>query len=296
MLFVGAAISALKPYIREERIPEGGVALVQPSIRTHNAGRLLDDDFRFAWGGHFTNMALLAPIGRALEFAQHSMAFFLEALGFPADRVRLRVASADADLLEICSAIAGPVEIEVDTFSPPYYRHRIGMDEVGGRNFNIALEATRGGPHLDVGNFIIFENRTTGYRFVELGYGDSTILKARYGLDHVLDCFPFPALHEVDTDRRLAVEDTAIVSIVLWREGLRPSSRDASTKVLGKYIRGLAHACSRAGLTTEEWRESASTYERRMYGDATASNEIADHMVLHAQSIAEKVASDRSRP
>lgn len=292
VVFVGSSISALKEHITGRAVPVNGVGLAQPSLRTHNANMLLRPGFGFEWGGLFTNVSLLACAGGEAELAAHTTAFFLDALGFAPHDVRLRVSSADPDLLALCRDQGRGIELEVDTRQPAYYRHRIGLDGVVGRNFNVALRCAKLGGHRDVGNFIVYHDTTSDYSFLEVGFGDTTILRARYDLAHVLDCFPFPALDGLSTSDQRLFEDTASVSVALWREGLRPSSRNAQTKLQAKYLRALFHCVHRNGMPLREAERVIESYEIAEHGGSTgAAEQIIAYLAVNATRIQQAVAA-----
>jgi hypothetical protein len=281
VVFVGSSISVLKPWIVGGTVPERGIALAQPSLRTHNIARLLGEGGEFEWGGLFTNASVVAPLGTESELFQHTLSFFLDVLEFPPQSLRLRVSAADTDLLALCAAAGRGVESEIDTRQPTYYRHRIGMPGTVGRNFNLALLCPRYDQYRDVGNFIVFEDAETGRGFLEVGYGDTTILRARYDLDHVLDCFPFPLRTPLAPVEQRLFEDAASVSMALWREGLRPSSRNARTKLLGKYLRALHLVATRNGVSATELHRRLEEYEKAEYH---ALRGLADGLVGHLTS------------
>lgn len=293
VVLIGSSISVLKPLIREGQLGTG-VQLIQPAIRTKNLPRLLDAEFSFAWGGHFHNMALAAPETRRDELAAASVAFFLDVLDVPQAKLALRVCSKDDDLLGLCEANRRGVTIEVDRFGEGYYRHSIGVPGVVGRNFNIALPSA-GGEWADVGNFIIFRD-DAGQEFVELGFGDGTILKYLRSLRHVLDSFPFPSVATEDYWGRRVLEDTAIVAVRLWMEGLRPSSRDARTKILAKYLRALYFRATSIGLSPAHLLDVLVEYETRMYGTATTGPEICEYLAGTSRRITALLARDLELP
>ena len=95
---------------------------------------------------------------------------------------------------------------------------------------------------------ILFEDSHTGQRFLELGFGDTTITRARFGLSHVLDAFTFPRIAAQNRPAERVLQDTSLVCLALCREGLRPSSSDARTKILGKYMRALCASSAAVGM------------------------------------------------
>lgn len=287
-LFIGSTISALKQYALTRQIPPHGIALAQPAVRTHNARRLLEPGFQFEWGGTFTNIAVLAPHHDPKALLAASLEFFTDRLRIPPADLRIRASQQDKDLLGLSQAVGAHLVHEIDSQPPRCYRHTIGLPNITGRNINIALR-TRDG-FRDVGNFIVFKDAADGYEFLEVGFGDTTILRSLNNLPHVLDCFPFPEAHQPESPeharlRRLR-EDCAAVAILLWREGLRPSSKNASTKILGKYIRALHDSVHRSGTGMADFAQVLCQYELLNHGNIQAAPELAEY--LHHNSAALK--------
>lgn len=53
--------------------------------------------------------------------------------------------------------------------------------------------------------------------FIEVGFGDTVIMQAREGLNHVMDCYPFP--HHDASDRNYKFKDCIITATAMMREG-----------------------------------------------------------------------------
>ncbi|MFE6049784.1 hypothetical protein ACFQ6N_03430 [Kitasatospora sp. NPDC056446] len=253
---IGSSISALKPWI-PWGVPTGGVLAVQPAVRTQNLRTLGDCTTPFGWGGHFTNFSIVLPADDGPVPARQTLAFFLDRCGFAPEDVLVRASRAHRGLSRAVEVFAQRVRVEWDSRPPEYYTHTIGIPGVHGVNFNVALRHPGTGEYDDVGNYIDFTcdeaEHATG-PFTEIGFGDTTVLRARLGLDHVLDAFPFPAGPTGDhwADRHL--QDAFLVASVLWTEGLRPSNRDARTKLMRKYLEACRTAVTRSGVGRTELR------------------------------------------
>ncbi len=160
--------------------------------------------------------------------------------------------------------------VEVDAHPEKYYRHTVGIDGVYGENFNFAVRHKRTGEYSDVGNFIIFRERESRRPlFMEVGFGDTVIMQAKYGLAHVMDCYPFPKHPALDTNRKF--KDCIITSQAMMREGLRPSSRDEQSKILYKYLRGVYYFAGRAGMRPQELARLLHHSEAMIFGDVRAA-------------------------
>ncbi|WP_457032287.1 hypothetical protein [Kitasatospora sp. P5_F3] len=254
---IGSSISALKPWI-PGGVPAGGVLAVQPAVRTQNLRTLGDCATPFSWGGHFTNFSIALPAGAGPAPAGNTLAFFLDRCGFGPEDVLVRASRAHHSLFPAIEVFAERVRVEWDSRAPKYYTHSIGIPGVQGVNFNVALRHPVTGDYDDVGNYIDFtpgEGGPVAEPFTEIGFGDTTVLRAQLGLDHVLDAFPFPAGPTAGHWANRHLQDAFLVSAVLWNEGLRPSNRDARAKLLRKYLEACRTAVGRSGVGREELGE-----------------------------------------
>ncbi|MEU4118310.1 hypothetical protein AB0F71_27925 [Kitasatospora sp. NPDC028055] len=285
---VGSSISALKPWI-PGGIPDGGILAVQPAVRTQNLRTLGDCVTPFGWGGHFTNFSIVLPAGSGTAPAERTLAFFLDHCGFAPADVLVRASREHPGLFPAVGVFAEHVRVEWDSRDPRYYTHTVGIPGVHGVNFNVALRHPVTGEYDDVGNYIDFVPAGTPDTapitepitepFTEVGFGDTTILRAQLGLDHVLDAFPFPAGPTADRWTNRHLQDAFLVSAVLWNEGLRPCNRDARTKLLRKYLEACRAAVTRSGLGRSELRAwLAGLYAAEGFAPADLDGIWSEHL------------------
>ncbi|MFE2733270.1 hypothetical protein [Streptomyces sp. NPDC059349] len=277
---IGSSISVLKTWV-PRGIPEGGALAVQPAVRTQNL-KVLGDRTPFTWGGHFTNFSVVHPSGSGLGPAKNALSFFLDLCGFTPADVLVRASRAHRILFPAIDVFATKVRVEWDSRVPKYYTHTVGIPSVHGVNFNVALRHPETGEFDDVGNYIAFTGSKEGPAvapFTEIGFGDTTILRAQLGLEHVLDAFAFPPPLVADRWADRHMQDAFLVSAVLWNEGLRPSSRDSRTKLLRKYLEVCRSIVTAAGLgraQTRAWLHGL--YEAEGFPPAHFTSLWSEHM------------------
>ena len=269
VIFVGAAISALKnDYILPQKIPAGGLALAQNAVRTRNIKNMLADDFNPKWGSYFTNIDTVCPYVKKEEALELALDFFYNKARIAPEDLLLRVNSQDRELFSLVQKSGHPM-VEIDAHPEKYYRHTVGIDGIYGENFNFAVCHKLTGEYGDVGNFIIFRDKNNGAPlFLEVGFGDTVIMQPKYGLKHIMDCYPFmphPAL-----DNNYKFKDCIITSQAIMREGLMPSSRDEQSKILYKYLRGIYYFAERADLKTAELAKILHRSEEMIFGNVRA--------------------------
>ena len=194
--------------------------------------------------------------------------------------------SQDNDLLEASKDVFQEDNLEVDTQQETYYRHKIGIDGVWGRNFNIALRNASGKGFSDVGNIILIENGDKQLG-VELALGATTILKQIYNIEHVNDFYPVIGLPQIDPKISRKLEDAIIVSITLLREGLEPNASDNRGRILRTYMRSILYLKERAGLSMDKVESVLRQFEQEQFAttDPSAFSKITEYLREYEQGL-----------
>lgn len=262
--FIGSHISVFKSYLAEDRVPLPGVYMRQDCLRTRNVKKLLDDNYFPNWGSYFSSIGALSAPERLKEMCDETFDFLERKLLIKPENILTRVSSLDSDLMDAVK-LYGEDRIEVDSRKPEYYRHKIGMQGIGGRNFNIALRDPNTEEFSDIGNIIILENEQKRLG-IEIALGTSTILKQLHGLDHVQDCTPVIGLENIENQTiRRKFEDAVITSTALYREGLRPLGQHNTNRILKQYVRSLSYFRSKSGFSIDQLQQIISTFESREF-------------------------------
>lgn len=266
--FIGSHISVFKPYLAEDRVPTPGVYMHQDCLRTRNAKKLLDDDYFPNWGSYFSSIGALSAPERLRETCDETFNFLEKKLLIKPENILIRVSSMDSDLIDAVKP-NNQDRMEIDSRKSKYYRHKIGMQGVEGRNFNIALKNPNSDGFSDIGNVIILENNQKQLG-IEIALGTSTILKQLYGLDHVQDCTPVIGLKDVENQTiRRKFEDAIITSTVLYREGLRPFGQHNRNRILKQYIKSLSYFRAKLGIDIGQLQQIISNFEGGEFQSST---------------------------
>mgnify|MGYP001573658940 FL=1 len=293
--FIGSHISVLKPEIIKDRIPSPGEYIVQNCIRTKNVQGLFNDEYFPLWGSCFTSLGALSRPERLDEVVKECLVFLKSKLSINEENICIRVSSADKDLLEAATAHLGEDFIEVDTRPEAYYRHKIGIEEIIGRNFNIALKNADCTNFSDIGNIIIIEKKGRALA-VETALGSSTILKQLYGLDHVNDCFPLIELGIEDRNLRRKLEDSVIVATVLYLEGLEPRATDNKERILRSYVRAISYFRLKSKVSLDQIHQMITDFEVKQFGSSMVANKIINYLKTYEKSLsAGKITTEEDR-
>ena len=270
--FIGSHISVLKPYLADKPLPDKGVVILQDCVRTRNLKRMGDESFFPKWGSFFPSLGGLVPYRHLASVSEATVSFFTDRLRCDRQDLILRVNTADNDLTDVCHTLMLAANIEIDAMPEGYYRHKVGMDNVKGRNFNLAFKNRQTGTLEDVGNVIVLEKDSKPHT-VEIAIGATTTLKEIHFLDHILDCHPLilPKADFGASGLKRQMEDAIITSLALIREGLEPSNKDNRCRILKKYTESLNDMRLKTGMERDQLIASIEDYEEKEYGNITGS-------------------------
>jgi len=275
---IGSHISVFKPYLEKENIPFPGLVMSQDCIRTQNLNNYAEKDYIFNWGSSFSSLGLIAPPNRLKEVCIEAMDYIDNMLQIKRENLKIMINSQDKDFMEICLELGLKDIMEIDSMPLKYYRHKLGYENIFGRNFNFAIKDQTTLKFADVGNMIVIEKNNIPVA-VELALGTSTIIKQVCGLKHVLDCSYIDVPGKMDPMLKRKIEDIIIVSVILYSEGLRPSNRGCG-RILNNYVKSLSYLRKEANISLEELNNIISEFEKNNYGgkEANIYGEIIEYL------------------
>ncbi len=262
---IGSGISTLKRFIPpfgNDSLPYPGAFILQRAVRTRNRSILMDDEKVPNWGSLFTNIVWITSPKRLKEATEETFHFFLDELGIKKENLMIRVKSSDYQNLWMY-AEKFVENIEIDSKPDKYYTHQLGTDILYANSYNLALKDPDPSSKnfQDIGNIILHRDKNGKEVLVEIGFGDSTILRAMRG-GHVIDWRFVPGLMTVDPNIRLKMADELITSVELAREGLVPSSKDNRTKLFKAYLHALLRHQAITGISMAKLEDIINEYER----------------------------------
>ena len=129
VFYIGSAISVLKPYFLQKRIPEEGVFLVQRAIRTQLLKNIYDEKIS-EWSSYFKAMGILVNYEKIDKLCQNVWDYFHNELKIRREDMIIRVSSRDKDLIQAWKCIDNYPEIEYDSRPETYYRHKYGLQDI----------------------------------------------------------------------------------------------------------------------------------------------------------------------
>lgn len=261
--FVGSAISVLKPRLLSGTIPDTGVHLVQPAIRTRNLALLPDPGARPRWASYFRALGTLRRPDELEQTLVEVRRFLHEALAVPGERLVVRVQSADRDIVKAVTAAWPARSVEFDGQPPAAYRHRYGLADVAGRNCNVAIRVATGEP-LDIGNVVVIEG-SAGPLGVEFASGVSTLGARIHDRLHPHQAGPIAAAMPVAGWADVRLADALTTTVAMFRAGLRPGGRGRRRTMRG-YVGCLEQLRCEAGWSTEDVARVAAAFATAEFG------------------------------
>lgn len=289
--FIGSHISVFKPYFLEKKLPEDGIFMQQDCIRTHNTKKSIDDTNLIKWGSHFPSIGAMVKYDQLEKIVADSLIFLSNSLSIPTNEIKLLISSQDKDLLEASQAVCEKeITLEIDTKPLAYYRHKLGIEGVRGRNFNLAIKNQSTGLYSDVGNIIVIENEEEKLG-VELALGVTTILKELKNLDHIMDSYPFSSKKQESIDEVASrkLEDSIVVATTLFREGLRPFGSGNRNRILKTYLKSMLYQKLVLGLNRQQLQDKMQDFETKYFEDKDnqnmVSNLITEYLTAYANEI-----------
>lgn len=275
--FVGSHISVLKPHLFPGGIPQPGIFLVQNCIRTQNLKRLYDDSYFPRWGSFFPSLGTISPPDGLDRVVTEAMGLLTEVFKIDKDFIIARVTKEDSDLFSSATKVFEPNKLEIDTMPINYYRHKLGVPELKGRNFNFALKNCDNNEFADIGNAIVLE-RDGSPVAVELALGSTTIIKQIFGLGHVLDCHSIVGLEEKEQPFGIKLTDCLITSLYLYRENLRSGGTDNRRRILRKYLEGIRYFEKKLNVNNKTLEKIIIKSERFEFGDIKISSDLVSDL------------------
>lgn len=257
--FIGSHISPMKDYFLNDKIPNEGLMMSQPCVRTRNQPKLFDDNFIPAWGSYFKSMGVLVKPKQIETLCNQSIDYLLNVANIPAKNLVLRINAIDDDLYSLTKKFTSlGIGYDDSTMPEKYYRHKLGIDGVWGRNFNYAIKTDD--QLYDIGNLIVLENSEKELG-AELALGTSTILKHFFKLPHVNAANPVIGVEKIQNPLKFKLEDSIITSAVLMSEGLRPSASNNKDRILRSYLRAMIYFKNKFIISAESVVEMMRDFE-----------------------------------
>lgn len=255
--FIGSTISALKPLL-DTGIPETGVFMNQPCLRTQNMRVFYDDEASIQYNSYFHTSAMLIP-GHKLEEATHDA---IEYLGsFPddtEDRLVVRLSSQHQDLAAAVVNSGFTGDIKFDERDDDYYKWVFGKAGWTGRGITLAIKTQDRSQYRDIGNVVVMEKDGQPLA-VEWGYGSETLLSRINDHEQPLESSVVSDVIQFKPGLSAKLSDALAATLEMYRSGVTPADKGGRF-ILKEYIRGVSYLRRKLGVDIDELVSSGTLY------------------------------------
>jgi hypothetical protein len=281
-VFIGSTISVFKPLLEESRVPEDGLILIQPCLRTQNKKHLYDDK-DIDYNTYFSIIGGIAPIEKIDEVVA-AVVDFLKKIGVSNDRILIQIKSTDKDLMKSLHSVP-EANIEEDAKDVLYYEWQYGMDDFNGRGLTIAIKNENSNKFEDIGNIIIVDKKGIPCA-VQWGFGLETLLSRVYNKQKPIECSLISQVVEFKPGSRSKFSDALSAVIEIYLSGVKPDNKGAGSQ-LRDYLKGLSYLKRKNGYSNEDLSRFIKNYLLLKGGDKDADiiNKIINYIEKHEQKI-----------
>jgi hypothetical protein len=187
VIFTGASISAVKHLVQSDTIPNPGVYIVQPCIRTQDFKDAYIDTTIPSRQTFFNMATILAPPKRYPEVCREAIDLTINKLGIDSNRIKIKVTNKDQQLAEYWkNPINQNVATEFDTYPEKYYKWEYGIPGVSGSGLTVSILNQTTESFWDVGNIVILREEGGKETGIEFGYGIEYFLAGALNVEEPL--------------------------------------------------------------------------------------------------------------
>ncbi|WP_225085238.1 hypothetical protein [Pectobacterium colocasium] len=258
-LFIGSTISTFKYLLSDRHKTRKPLRYYtrQTCLRTQN-NRRFGTEYHPCWSSLFSSVGALSGWEDRETIIRATMDFAKALARIGNIDVRIHISSTDIDLVTLLRGYASRIPLIFDSKPLPYYRHKFGIEGVGGRNCNFAVSLD-GQHYSDIGNLIVIEDLNVPLA-VESAFGLETIASRMYGLDSSV--YALDAARDIEElcSESLLLVDALVASVAIISVGIRPIA-DNRGRVLRRYLQGISPLRKELGMSIEDVAAIAGRFE-----------------------------------
>ena len=260
VVFIGSAISVLKPKLLNKNIDNNGDFIIQRAIRTRGLKRL-DIPEISEWCSYFDASGILVKYDCIDDLVFNIFNFLNKELDIENEDLMIRISSSDTDLINSLKNINNNIKREFDTKPNSYYKHKYGLQDLGifGRNFNIAIKDPKDEEYKDIGNIIVIEYDKEKYG-VECAIGLNSIIMRRLGLKSSIEASNIVDVYHLNSPEDYKFADClSVVSHLAYEDVSRLTDRSPNY-LYRKYLNHLIYWGNKLGMNQNDIKKLLKEY------------------------------------
>lgn len=238
--FVGSKISSLKHYLLDDNIPNEGVSVIQNCMKLR-ALKHLRDDTSLTFGSCYRGMGTITKYD-LVRIVNDTFDYLLNEkyLGINPEDIRIRINLNDSDLNDAIEKIDSRIIREYNTEDNASYQHIYGIENVTGRNFNIAIRKGQTDDFFDCAAIIVMENDLEKLA-IDMGIGNSSLSMCYFNTDNTVASSRIADIISIDSMEKMKFADSIVAVSTLLYENILENSSKHFRKKFRQYLHMLLY-------------------------------------------------------
>ncbi len=234
LLFVNSTMAPVKDLIVSETIPEEGLFMVQPCLRSNDQAALFDTSKDVVWPSYFYMIGAIVKEDQGQRLLSTATSF-MNTQGIPLDKIHIK-SSKNAAVLESSHLSFSDMQVQQDTEDEAYYRWKYGIEGVRGEGVTFSFE-NKDSELEDLGNLIciIKNDRIIAW---ELAFGTETMITRPEGKNVFEGSIICDILPYQDNPEFRKFSDALQCAAEIIQAGVRPGAKKEES-VLRRYIKAI---------------------------------------------------------
>lgn len=281
VIFVGATITPLKPYLTEG-VPDPGVCMVQKCLRTKRMDEMTDTSIIPEWTHYFTMCGILANPNRGGNVSNEAYNLLVNDLGISPRNLAVETSSEDIDLSD--DWVNKGIEVRQDTHPDNYYQWQYGFSDIYGRGMNILLRIGSSEEYRDLGNLISVRNTDGATLAYEFGFGLESMISSIRGFKKPVEASLISSVIPYQEGLQEKVIDIIMAVTVIYHEGVKPGT-GKERHIVKKLIKGLSFLRREMNLGLDQIDDWCHKFEQVEFGNQENSSEIIKEISAYEKQL-----------
>lgn len=281
VIFVGATITPLKPYLIEG-VPDPGVCTVQKCLRTKRLDEMTNVDIIPEWTHYFTMCGILANPNKGDDISNEAYELLVDNLGISPRNLVVETSSDDINLFG--NWVNRGVEVVQDTHPNSYYKWQYGFSDIYGKGTNILLRVGSSEKYRDLGNLISIRNINGNTLAYEFGFGLESMISAIRGFKKPIEASLVSSVIPHQEGIQEKVIDIIMAVTAIYHEGVEPGTGGAK-HVVKKLIKGLSFLRREMNLGLDQMDDWCQKFEQLEFDCHENSNKIVEAVLTYEKQL-----------
>lgn len=259
VLFIGSSINVFKPEIKNKNIPENGLLVVQPCIRTQDFKTRFDDTFVPFGQTYFEMIGAILPRGKYEKACLDMIEFLTKSLNIEKERILIIPTQENEKLLAPFYSNPNLSKIEIARDKNKEYQWKYGMPGIYGEGLSVNILNNMTNKYWDVANIVSIKDEQDKEIAVEFGAGIEFLMSARLGIDNPVKLSRIADIEKINggLHQKFCVYYEAVLQLI----GAGASIGDKKASHLYKqYLKSISYLSGKINYSTEDLKNIAQNY------------------------------------